>query len=88
VFRPRPNVDSALVAFRRTELPAGYTRVKQVVEGAFAHRRKTLPNSLELAGLVSRAEAASALAGLGLSPEARAEALPPEEFVRLTRALA
>ena len=26
VFRPRPNVDSALVAFRRLELPAGLRR--------------------------------------------------------------
>ena len=88
VFRPRPNVDSALVAFRRTELPTDYARVKRVVEGAFAHRRKTLPNSLELAGLTSRTEAASALSGLGLPPETRAEALTPEHFVGLTRALA
>src|SRR5207302_4896068 len=48
VFRPPPNVDSALVAFRRTALPDDFARVKQVVEAAFAHRRKTLPNSLEL----------------------------------------
>ena len=58
VFRPRPNVDSALVAFRRTSLPEGFERVKQVVEAAFAHRRKTLPNSLELAGLADRRLAA------------------------------
>ena len=51
VFRPQPNVDSALVAFRRrTTLPESYPRVKQVVGAAFAHRRKRLPNSLELAG--------------------------------------
>src|SRR5204862_6337003 len=63
VFHPRPNVDSALVAFcRRGELPAAYSRVKAVVGGAFAHRRKTLRNSLELAAIASRAEAA---AGLG-----------------------
>ena len=61
VFRPPPNVDSALVAFRRTKLPAGYARVKQVVAAAFGHRRKTLPNSLALAGLASRERAAAAL---------------------------
>ncbi len=44
VFRPRPNVDSALVAFRRTGLPPAYAEVKRVVTGAFAHRRKTLAN--------------------------------------------
>ena len=55
VFRPQPNVDSALVAFSRTGLPEAYADVKRVVEAAFAHRRKTLPNSLELSGLASAA---------------------------------
>jgi 16S rRNA (adenine1518-N6/adenine1519-N6)-dimethyltransferase len=87
VFRPRPNVDSALVAFRRRPLPPDYPAVKHVVEAAFAHRRKTLPNSLELAGLTSRADAAEALASLGRDPATRAEALVPEEFVALAERL-
>jgi 16S rRNA (adenine1518-N6/adenine1519-N6)-dimethyltransferase len=87
VFRPPPNVDSALVAFRRAELPADYARVKEVVTAAFAHRRKTLPNSLSLAGLASRDEAAKALAAIGRSPVIRAEALLPAEFPALTKAL-
>jgi len=86
VFRPPPNVDSALVAFRRTELPAEYTRVKKVVTAAFAHRRKTLPNSLALAG-TPRDQAVEALAALGRPAETRAEALGPEEFVALAKAL-
>ena len=87
VFRPAPNVDSALVAFRRTELPAGFSRIKAVVEAAFAHRRKTLPNSLALAGLAPREHAAAALAAIGRPAETRAEALTPPEFVELARAL-
>jgi 16S rRNA (adenine1518-N6/adenine1519-N6)-dimethyltransferase len=87
VFRPRPNVESALVAFRRIELPPDFARVKKVVGGAFAHRRKTLPNSLELAGVASREVAAEALAQIGRAADTRAEALAPEEFVALTRAL-
>jgi 16S rRNA (adenine1518-N6/adenine1519-N6)-dimethyltransferase len=87
VFRPRPNVDSALVAFRRTELPADWRRLKRIVEGAFAHRRKTLPNSLELAGLAERGHAAAALESIGRAPSTRAEALAPPEFVRLAEAL-
>jgi 16S rRNA (adenine1518-N6/adenine1519-N6)-dimethyltransferase len=87
VFRPRPNVDSALVAFRRKGMPDDYPRVKNVVTAAFAHRRKTLPNSLELAGLASRASAAGALAAIGRGASTRAEALAPPEFVSLTRAL-
>jgi 16S rRNA (adenine1518-N6/adenine1519-N6)-dimethyltransferase len=87
VFRPRPNVDSALVAFRRKELPPDYAEVKRVVTAAFAHRRKTLANSLELSGLAPREDAANALAAIARPPAARAEELAPEEFVRLREAL-
>jgi 16S rRNA (adenine1518-N6/adenine1519-N6)-dimethyltransferase len=87
VFRPRPNVDSALLAFRRKELPAGYREIKRLVEGAFAHRRKTLPNSLQLAGLAGREEAAEALAKLDRPATTRAEELAPAEFVELARVL-
>jgi 16S rRNA (adenine1518-N6/adenine1519-N6)-dimethyltransferase len=87
VFRPPPNVDSALVAFRRTELPENFARVKQVVSAAFSHRRKTLPNSLALARLVSRERAAAALETLGRPENTRAEALAPLEFVTLAEAL-
>ena len=87
VFRPQPNVDSALVAFRRTRLPANYRRVKEVVTAAFAHRRKTLPNSLALAGFASREAAAEGLAAIGRPPETRAEAIAPEDFLALTKAL-
>jgi 16S rRNA (adenine1518-N6/adenine1519-N6)-dimethyltransferase len=88
VFRPPPNVDSALVAFRRTELPPNFARIKKVVAASFSHRRKTLPNSLALAGLVSRESAAAALEALGRPENTRAEALAPPEFVALTEALA
>jgi 16S rRNA (adenine1518-N6/adenine1519-N6)-dimethyltransferase len=87
VFRPPPNVDSALVAFRRIPLPENFAEIKRVVEAAFAHRRKTLPNSLELAGLTARPRAADALEAIGREPGIRAEALEPEEFVALTTAL-
>jgi 16S rRNA (adenine1518-N6/adenine1519-N6)-dimethyltransferase len=87
VFRPQPNVDSALVAFRRIELPENYGRVKELVTAAFAHRRKTLPNSVAQAGLASREQAAEALVAIGRPAEARAEALAPAEFVALAGAL-
>jgi 16S rRNA (adenine1518-N6/adenine1519-N6)-dimethyltransferase len=86
-FRPQPNVDSALLAFRRKPLPNGYARLKQVVSGAFAHRRKRLPNSLELAGVATREQAAAALESIGREPGVRAEELAPEEFVALAEAL-
>jgi 16S rRNA (adenine1518-N6/adenine1519-N6)-dimethyltransferase len=78
VFRPRPNVDSALVAFRRTGLPSDFAHVKQIVEAAFAHRRKKLGNSLELSGVDT--------SGADI-PEVRAEELQPGEFLDLARRL-
>jgi 16S rRNA (adenine1518-N6/adenine1519-N6)-dimethyltransferase len=92
VFRPQPNVDSALVAFRRrTEDAAGGpsdpARVKQVVTAAFAHRRKRLANSLELSGVCARDQAAAALEEIGMDPATRAEELKPPEFVALVEAL-
>jgi 16S rRNA (adenine1518-N6/adenine1519-N6)-dimethyltransferase len=88
VFRPRPNVESALVAFRRRELPADYARVKRLVTAAFAHRRKRLTNSLELANLADATAATAALEAIGRDPQARAEELAPPEFVLLAQALA
>jgi 16S rRNA (adenine1518-N6/adenine1519-N6)-dimethyltransferase len=87
VFRPRPNVDSALVAFRRTQLPDDFRHVKRVVEGSFAHRRKRLANSLELAGVADRTRAETAIAGLGEPATVRAEELEPPAFLELARAL-
>jgi 16S rRNA (adenine1518-N6/adenine1519-N6)-dimethyltransferase len=89
VFRPPPNVDSALVAFRRrpSPPPLDWPELKRVVEAAFAHRRKRLPNSLELAGLTERKQAEQALETLGRTADTRAEELEPEEFVRLAAAL-
>jgi 16S rRNA (adenine1518-N6/adenine1519-N6)-dimethyltransferase len=87
VFRPRPRVESALVAFVRTGAPAVLTEVRPVVEAAFAHRRKTLANSVALTGLASREAAESALAVLDLPRGVRAEELTPAQFVDLAGAL-
>jgi 16S rRNA (adenine1518-N6/adenine1519-N6)-dimethyltransferase len=86
VFRPRPNVDSALVAFRRIAAGAS-PEVKRIVEASFAHRRKTLANSLALAGVASRDRSVEALRAIGRDANVRAEALAPPEFVELTREL-
>jgi 16S rRNA (adenine1518-N6/adenine1519-N6)-dimethyltransferase len=88
VFSPPPNVDSALVAFARKPFPPRFGEVRRTVEAAFAHRRKTIPNSLELAGAADRARAVAALAAIGRAPSARAEELEPEDFVALADALA
>jgi len=86
VFRPRPRVESALVAFERAPV-AAISDVRPVVEAAFAHRRKTAANALAQAGLVSRGQAEEALAAIGQATNARAEELTPAEFVQLAEAL-
>jgi len=89
VFRPQPNVDSALVAFRRLQQTRTWDRprVKKVVTAAFAYRRKRLSNSLDLAGVATRDQAAGALEAIGREPGVRAEELAPPEFVALAEAL-
>ena len=87
VFRPPPNVDSALLAFRRrTRWGPEFAPLKRLVQASFSHRRKTLANSLELSGR-NRVRVESAIEQLGLPPQVRAEALEPEKFIRLEELL-
>jgi 16S rRNA (adenine1518-N6/adenine1519-N6)-dimethyltransferase len=90
VFVPVPNVDSILVAFVRRagwpELAGDWPAVVATVRGAFAYRRKTIANSLTLAGWRhDRGAVGAACAAAGVDPGARAEALEPEAFLRLAR---
>jgi 16S rRNA (adenine1518-N6/adenine1519-N6)-dimethyltransferase len=82
VFSPRPRVDSALLRLTRRG-PAPPAEVRELVRGAFAHRRKSMPRSLELAGGYERDAVRGALADAGLASDARAEALAPDDFVRV-----
>jgi 16S rRNA (adenine1518-N6/adenine1519-N6)-dimethyltransferase len=86
VFRPRPQVDSALLRLRRQGAAAPPT-LARFVRDAFAHRRKPIAGSLELAGGPSREEVRAALRDLGLHRDARAEALAPADFVQLAERL-
>jgi 16S rRNA (adenine1518-N6/adenine1519-N6)-dimethyltransferase len=87
VFRPPPNVDSALVALRRMRTwGPEFAHLKEIVQGGFAHRRKTLLNSLELSR-GGRTDAEDALAQLDLPADTRAEALTPTQFLHLAEVL-
>jgi 16S rRNA (adenine1518-N6/adenine1519-N6)-dimethyltransferase len=64
--------------------------LERVVRAAFAQRRKTLVNSLRgapLAGLPAAEVLDAVLAAVGIPPRARAESVPPERFLALSRAL-
>ena len=79
-FHPRPNVDSALIAWTpHTQLPAGFPLWCRAV---FAYRRKVLPRALMDLGH-SRDLAEAACAGLGLDPSRRLESLAPAELTAL-----
>jgi 16S rRNA (adenine1518-N6/adenine1519-N6)-dimethyltransferase len=89
VFHPKPNVESALVLLRRRG-PSPSGAVVALVHAAFAHRRKALPGSLALdpgAPVGLRDRARTALVGLGLPPDARAERLSPEQFGQLAEGI-
>jgi 16S rRNA (adenine1518-N6/adenine1519-N6)-dimethyltransferase len=81
VFVPQPKVDSMLVAFRRRQdfaFGPEWEWTGRVVHGAFAHRRKTLQNSLRLAGLPAPPADIA---------ELRAEQLTPERLGQLAAEL-
>ena len=91
-FHPRPKVDSMVLEmdFRRPypQRTQDVDKFRRIVQGAFAHRRKTLLNSLNNT-LVShsREEIMAALKQCGIAPERRAETLTIEDFLRLTSTL-
>jgi 16S rRNA (adenine1518-N6/adenine1519-N6)-dimethyltransferase len=87
VFVPRPRVGSALLGLRRIR-PAAPRAVVRLVRAAFAHRRKSLPRSLELARPGALEAARTALDRIGQPSNARAEALSPQDFERLAEAMA
>lgn len=85
VFRPPPNVDSALVSFRRKRhWGPEYQALKRFVRDSFAHRRKTLVNSQGLVGR-ERELAEGVLEEMGFPADVRAERLRPEDFLRIVK---
>jgi 16S rRNA (adenine1518-N6/adenine1519-N6)-dimethyltransferase len=92
-FFPVPRVRSTFVRMRpRRDAPGAeeLAELERVVRAAFAQRRKTLVNSLRgapLAGLPSAEVLDAVLAAVGIPPRARAESVPPERFLALSRAL-
>lgn len=85
-FRPKPDVGSAVVSVCPKNLPERSveeaSRFGALVRGAFAHRRKTLVNSLRDEAYDQKSVTA-ALETLGISATARAENLSVAQFVAL-----
>ncbi len=90
-FMPAPHVDSAVVRIERGEfeLPAGVTHefVCDVIDAAFAQRRKTIRNSMSAKGF-DKAALDEAFATSGIEATCRAETLATADFVSLAGCLA
>ena len=86
VFRPRPRVESAILAMRRTG-PGADEATRELIRAAFAHRRKSLARSVEHVSPGSLEAVRRALGELGLAVDSRAEALAPEDFAALSAKL-
>ena len=89
IFWPVPNVDSALVYFIKRVTPLGNEALRldtfQVIDEAFAQRRKTLRQALaNWAGSPALAE--EILLRAGIDPTKRGEALTILDFVSIAKA--
>ena len=95
-FMPPPHVNSAVVRIERAPMldpatgePLSRERLAataNVIDAAFAQRRKTIRNSMSASGFAKDALDA-AFAACGISPTCRAETLAPADFVLLSNAL-
>lgn len=88
VFWPVPNVDSALVSFTRSLTPGpGVSRAQvfEVIDAAFAQRRKTLRAAL--ASWAGSPDAAQrVLVAAGINPSLRGETIDVTQYIRIVRA--
>jgi 16S rRNA (adenine1518-N6/adenine1519-N6)-dimethyltransferase len=93
-FYPVPRVVSRFVHVVPREGgaldPERLAAVERVARAGFAHRRKTLVNSLRTAGATAlgSSQLEALLGDLGVDVRARAESLPPGSWPLLERALA
>lgn len=90
-FRPEPKVDSMVLKLAPLANPVfspeGEENFFRVVKAGFAHRRKTLPNSLHRALDLPSDRILAALEKAKISPQVRAETLSIDDFRRLSQVL-
>ncbi len=89
-FNPPPRVTSTVIRLRRKQSPdLSAEKIPfffDLVHGAFAHRRKTIANSLALHSGIARVEVEKWLLKNNAVPSARAEILGLAEYARLADA--
>lgn len=90
IFWPVPGVDSVLVRFTKREASLGTEAERSttfdLINAAFAGRRKMLRQSLQaVLGPIDRTVAL--IEAAGVDPQARAEQLSVDDYLRITRSL-
>jgi 16S rRNA (adenine1518-N6/adenine1519-N6)-dimethyltransferase len=87
-FKPPPQVHSSVLRLRRRDRaalpPEQIPSFFDLVHGSFAHRRKTIANSLAFHSGKTKEEIENWLRQEGFALQRRAETFSLEEFVRLT----
>ncbi len=88
-FWPPPEVESAIIELDRLEGAATSLArlVVPLVRAAFQSRRKKLANAIKTLVRLDASEIGECLEAVGVSREARGEALSADDFVRLAAAL-
>ena len=90
MFRPAPNVDSAVVRIDRVPGRldgADEKLVRKLVRAAFAMRRKTLVNNLAASFGIAKQQATDLVAACGFPADVRGERLSLDDFIRLAGAM-
>ena len=87
MFRPAPNVDSAVVRIDRVPGRldgADEKLVRKLVRAAFAMRRKTLVNNLAASFGIPKQQATDLVTACGFPADVRGERLSLDDFIRLS----
>ena len=88
-FMPRPKVASAVLSltpYARGLSEEQEQRFLEIVQAAFAQRRKTLQNALSASSFSNRERVQAAIRACGFREDVRGEALDVDDFLRLTEA--
>jgi 16S rRNA (adenine1518-N6/adenine1519-N6)-dimethyltransferase len=84
-FAPPPEVTSRVIRLRRRAAPLvsedALAAYFSLAKSAFAHRRKTMVNSLAMSTKISKEKIAAWLRQQAIDPEARAESVALENYV-------
>ncbi|MEI8217448.1 MAG: 16S rRNA (adenine(1518)-N(6)/adenine(1519)-N(6))-dimethyltransferase RsmA [Elusimicrobiota bacterium] len=86
-FLPPPKVDSAVIRFTNKHAPEPDKHLFPVVRYCFQHKRKMIANSLERSTGIAKEEILRCLEIAGIPPTSRAQQLPLECFLSLTKIL-